>query len=84
MKSDIMLDMFFLIMNNLNIDFQARNLQYKSYTIGDILLTTKEIGLIKEKKFATIALDPKYEAFAIHSAALFLDLDDEMHLTSKA
>ncbi len=37
---DIVLGMPFLIMSNVDIDFQARNLQWRSYTTGIILLTT--------------------------------------------
>ena len=40
-KPDIVFGMPFLTMSNTDIDFQARNLQWRSYTTGDILPTTR-------------------------------------------
>ena len=76
---DIVLKMLFLIMNSIDIDFQAQDFQWRSYTIGEILLTTKQIELIGKKKFATIALNLKYKAFIIYVAILNIDLGDIVH-----
>ncbi len=40
-KPDRVLRMPFLTMSNADVDFQARDLQWRSYTIGDILLTIR-------------------------------------------
>ena len=40
-KPDIVLKILFLIMSNTDVDFQARNLQWRSYTTKDILPTTR-------------------------------------------
>ncbi len=80
-KPDIVLEMPFLTMNNADVDFQAWDL---SYTTGDIFPTTRRVELIGKKKFATVALDPEYEAFVVHVAALSVDLDDEVHPSKRA
>ncbi len=66
-------------MSNIDIDFQARDLQWGSYTTRNILLTTKSIELIRKKEFTAAALDLEYEAFVVHIAALSVDSDHEMH-----
>ena len=38
---DIMLKMLFLIMNNADVDFQARDLQWRSYTTREVLPTAR-------------------------------------------
>ncbi len=84
MKPDIVLGMPFLIMSNADVDFQARDLQWRSYTIGDVLLTTRQVKLIKKKEFAVAILDPKHEVFVVHIAALSVDSGDEVHPSRKA
>ncbi len=82
-KPDVILRMPFLIMNNADIDFQAWDLQWRSYITGDILPTTRQIKLIGKKEFAVAALDPKHETFVIHIAAFSEDLGDKMHPSKK-
>ncbi len=81
---DIVLEMPFLTMSNANVDFQARDLQWRSYTIGEVLLTTKQVELIGKKEFAAAALVPEHEAFVVHVAALSVDSGDEMHPSKRA
>ncbi len=83
-KSDIMLGRFFLTMSSVDVDFQARDLQKKSYTTGDILLTTRRVELIREKKFAATTLDLEYEAFIVHVTALSVDSSDKVHPSKRA
>ncbi len=40
-KSDIVFEMLFLTMNNADVDFPARDLQWRSYTTEDLFLTTR-------------------------------------------
>ncbi len=54
---NIVLGMPFLTMSNADVDFQARDLQWRSYTTGEVLPTTREVGLIGKKEFAAAALD---------------------------
>ena len=83
-KPEIVLGILFLTMSNADIDFQARNLQWKSYTIGNVLPTTRRVKLIKKKEFATAAFDPEHKAFVVHVAALSIDPGDEVHPLRKA
>ncbi len=39
-SQDVVLGMFFLIMSNVDVDFQAKDLQWRSYTTGEVLPTT--------------------------------------------
>ena len=68
--------MLFLTMSNTDIDFQAWNLQWKSYMTGDILLTTRQVELIEKKKFVTAALDLEHKVFVIHAATPSVNLGD--------
>ena len=83
-KLNIMFGMPILIMSNIDIDFQAKDLQWKSYTTEDVLSTTKQVELIGKKKFATAALNPEHKAFVIYVAVLSIDLGDEVYLSKKA
>ncbi len=83
-KSDIVLGMPFLTMSNADVDFQAWDLQWRSYTIKDILPTTRQVELIRKKEFAATALNPEHKAFIVHVAALSIDLGDKMNLSRRA
>ena len=83
-KPKIVLGMLFLTMSNIDIDFQARNLQWRSYTTGDVFSTTRQVELIGKKEFPVAALDPKHEAFIIHVAALSINSGDEVYSLRKA
>ncbi len=62
-KPDIVLGKLFLTMSNADIDFQTRDLQWRSYIIGDVLPTTIQVELIGKKEFVAAALDSEHEAF---------------------
>ena len=83
-KPDIVLKMPFLIISNADVDFQAWDLQWRSYITGDVLPTTRQVELIGKKKFTDTALDLEHEAFIVYIAVLNIDLDDEMHPSRKA
>ncbi len=83
-RPDIVLEMPFLTMSNADIDFQTRDLQWRSYTTEEVLLTTRRVELIGKKEFAAAALDPEHEAFVVHIAALSIDTGDEVHPSRRA
>ncbi len=64
-KPDIVLGMPLLTMSNADIDFQARDIQWRSYTTKDILPTIRQVELIGKKEFAVAALDQEHEVFVI-------------------
>ncbi len=83
-KSDIVLGMPFLTMSNADVNFQAWDLQWRSYTTEDILPTTRWVKLIGKKEFTAAALEPEHEAFVVHVVALSVDAGDEVHLSKRA
>ena len=83
-KLEVVFEILFLTINNADVNFQARNLQWRSYTTGDVFLTTRQVELIEKKEFAAAALDPDHEAFVVYVAALNIDSDDEMHPSKRA
>ncbi len=46
---DVVLGMPFLTMRYADVDFQARDLQWRSYTTGEVLPTTRRVDLIGKK-----------------------------------
>ena len=82
-KPDIVSGMLCLTMRNVDNDFQDRNLQWMSYTTGDIFPTTKQVELIGKKEFAVAVLDLEYETFIVHVAVFCLDIVDKMHPLKK-
>ncbi len=83
-RPDIVLGMPFLTMSNADVDFQSWDLQWRSYTTGEVLPTTRRVKLIRKKEFAVVALDLEHEAFVVHIAALSVDSGDEMHPSRRA
>ncbi len=71
-------------MNNADINFQARDLQWRSYTTKEVLPTTRRVELIGKKEFTVAALDLEHEAFVVHVAAFNVDLGNEMYPLRRA
>ncbi len=76
---DIVLGMPFLTMSNVDVNFQARDLQWRSYTTGKVFPTTRQIKLIGKKEFAAAAFDSEHKVFVVHIAALNVNSGDEVH-----
>ncbi len=83
-RLDIVLEIPFLIMSNADVDFQAQDLEWRSYPTGEVLPTTKQVELIGKKEFAAAALNPEHDAFIVHVATLNINLDNEVHLSKRA
>lgn len=81
---DIVLGQFLLTMSNTKIDFQARDLQWRFYTIGNILSTPRRVELIGRKEFKVITLNPKHEALIVYIMACIRDSDAEINLSKRA
>ena len=67
---EVVLDMLFLTLSNVDVLFLKQELSWKSYTIDEALPTTKRVELIDKKKFAKATLDAESETFVMHVAAL--------------
>ena len=83
-KLETVLRMSFLTISNADVNFQAWNLQWRSYITGDVLLTTKQVELIEKKKFAAAALDLKHKTFVVYVAALSVNSGEEVHQSKRA
>ena len=77
---DIVLGILFFIMSNANIDFQAQDLQWRSYITEDVFLITRQVELTKKKKFLATAFNSEHKAFIVYVAAFSVDLSDKIHL----
>lgn len=60
----------FLALINANIKFNAKSLTERSYSVDEVLPTTKQVELIIKHKFAKAALDENFEMFVMHIAVL--------------
>ena len=83
-QPDVVLRMFFLTINNVDIDFQAWDLQQKSYTTRNIFLTTRQFELIGKKVFAIAALNLEHKTFVVYRAVLCIDFDNNVYISKKA
>ncbi len=81
---DIVFGIPFLTMTNADVNFQAQDLQWRSYTTGELLPSTRQVELIGKKKFAAAVLDPEHKAFVGYIAVLCVDSDDEVHPSRRA
>ena len=70
----MILRIFFLILNNVNILFIKRKFTWKSYTIAKALPTTKQVEIINKKTFTKMALDKNIEAFVVYITSFSLNL----------
>lgn len=61
--------MLFLIFSNADVEFVKKELKWKSYTIAEILATTR-VELIDKRKFTTAVLDENVETFVVHVVTL--------------
>ena len=77
------LGMPFLILNNTNVQFNKRELTWKSYTTAEALLTTQRVELIDKKEFAKVTLDKNIETFMVYVNFLSQGLRMTIHLAKK-
>lgn len=82
-KLDIVFDIFFLTINNVDINLQIQNLQYNFYTTKKVLSTTKRVKLIETKEFEIIALYLDYKIFIIYIIILNISFDVEIYLLKR-
>ncbi len=83
-KLNVVLKMPFLTISNADIDFQAQDLEWRSYITRNVFLTTRQVELIEKKKFTAATLDPEYKVFIVDIAAINVDSCDKIHPSTKA
>ena len=69
---EVVLDMPFLILSNVDVQFVKKEHTWKTYTTAKALPTIKQVELIDKKEFGKTALDEKSETFVIHVVSLNL------------
>ena len=62
----VVLGMCFLILSNADVQFAEKKLAWRTYTNKKIFLTTHQVEIINQKKFAKAALYENVEAFMVH------------------
>ncbi len=83
-KPDIVLEIPYMTMSNADVDFQARNLQWRSYTTRDILSTTRRVELIGKKEFVVTSFDLEHEAFVVQVVTPSVDSSVEIYPSKRA
>ncbi len=83
-KPDVVFRMFFLTMSNIDINFEAWDLQWRSYITENVLLTTKRVELIGKKEFAVAAYNLEHKVFVVHVAAFSIDSNDKVYPSKRA
>ncbi len=76
--------MLFLTINNIDIDFQVWDLQWRFYITRDVLTTNIQVELIGKKEFATVVLDQEHKVFIVYIAAVSVDSGDKVHPSKRA
>lgn len=67
---EVILGMFFLAFSKVKINFADQKLNWKTDTLNNALLTTKQIEMIDQRDFIAAALALDKKAFVIHIAYL--------------
>ena len=67
-KFEVILGMPFLKLSNADMSFSKRILMWKSYTINQALLNTKQVQLVDLKEFVIAVLNADSETFVVHVA----------------
>ena len=67
-KFEVVLEMSFLKISNVDLAFSKETLTWKSYPTNKALLTTKQVQLVDLKKFVIVALDADSKTFVMHVA----------------
>ena len=67
---DVVLGMPFLSLSNADVQFDTRNLTWRTYSTTEALPKTMRVELSNKHKFARVALDKNSETFVVFVAAL--------------
>ena len=67
---EVILEMPFLSHSNIDFQFSARELNWRSYTTAETLLTARQGELIDKHKFIKTALNENSEMFVVYVVVL--------------
>ena len=71
---NIALGMSFLILSNVEIEFVDCHINWKTYTVVEILLMIRWLELIQKKEFVARTFDPKHKGFIVDIASMSQDM----------
>lgn len=64
---EVVLEMPFLSLNNVNIRFtEIANFIWKNYIVAEVLSITERVEIIDKREFAGAALDKNAKTFIVH------------------
>ena len=67
---EVVLEMPFLILSDIDIQFAEKKFTWRSYTTAEALPTTRRVELIDKKEFVAAAMDKDSETFVVHVASI--------------
>ena len=67
-KFEVVLEIFFLKISNVDIAFGEKTLTWKSNTPNKALLNTEQVQLVDLKEFVIVTLDKDSKTFVMHMA----------------
>lgn len=67
---EVVLEMPFLFFNNINLQFGARELIWRTYTIAKAILIARQVKLINKHNFAKVSLDENSKTFKVYVTSL--------------
>lgn len=62
--------MFFLVLSNADVKFDARKLTWRKYTIAEVMPIARQVKLINKHKFVEVSLNGVSETFVVYMAVL--------------
>ena len=71
---EVVLGMLFFTLSSANIDFLGRELWWRTYSIKEVLPTTRHIELVGKKKFTATTLNLENEIFIVHVTSVGSDM----------
>ena len=78
----VVLGMPVLTFSNADVEFAEKKLTWRTYTIKEALLTTRQVEIINQEEFAKAVLNENIEAFMVHISSLGLKMT--IHSARKA
>ena len=66
MKFELIFEIFFLKLCNINLLFSKKTLMWKNYIINEALLTTKQVQIINKKVFIIALFNINSKMFIMH------------------
>lgn len=81
---DVTFRVSFLILSNVEINFNNQKLECKFYTVAKVFSTIKKLELVGTKEFVIAALDPEDKIFVIQIISLAIFDMNKVHLSRMA